>query len=310
MIEKLFQPGEPMEHRGIVITPLFPRRDPVAAYITLDEALPRGLCVAETSEAGSVAELVVENPLTERVLLYDGEELVGGKQNRILNVSVLVEAMSGLTIPVSCVEQGRWRRQSVHFATAPHISHAELRRRKAESQAARPLARGVAQGEVWDAVRDKSVRMMVSFQTGRARTSTAPTSGTSARSRTPSRSSRASAGRSSRSAATCASTPCRDRCVRSPVAEAPGGLPARCARAPRRQADAARRRERFPRRDRQFADDATALGRARRGRAPARRARARVRARARRRADPVLRLPERRRRAAGLRSHARPSRRS
>jgi hypothetical protein len=88
----------------------------VAAYITLDEALPRGLCVAETSEAGSVPELVVENPLTERVLLYDGEELVGAKQNRILNVSVLVEAMSGLTIPVSCVEQGRWRRQSVHFA--------------------------------------------------------------------------------------------------------------------------------------------------------------------------------------------------
>jgi hypothetical protein len=166
MIEKLFQPGEPMEHRGIVITPLFPRRDPVAAYITLDEALPQGLCVAETSEAGSVPELVVENPLTERVLLYDGEELVGAKQNRILNVSVLVEAMSGLTIPVSCVEQGRWSRQSAHFAAAPHISHAELRRRKAESQAARPLARGVAQGAVWDAVRDKSLRMMVSSQTG------------------------------------------------------------------------------------------------------------------------------------------------
>ena len=38
-----FQLGDPVEHRGIVITPLFPARDPVAAYITLDEALPRGL---------------------------------------------------------------------------------------------------------------------------------------------------------------------------------------------------------------------------------------------------------------------------
>jgi hypothetical protein len=166
MIENLIQIGEPVEHRGIVVAPLFPRRDPVAAYITLDEALPQGLRIAETSESGSVPELVVQNPLAERVLLYDGEELVGAKQNRILNVSVLVEAKSSLTIPVSCVEQGRWSRRSAHFATAPHISHAELRRRKAESQAARPLARGVAQDEVWEAVRDKSVRMMVSSSTG------------------------------------------------------------------------------------------------------------------------------------------------
>ena len=43
-----FQLGEAVEHRGIVITPLFPTRDPVAAYITLDEALPRGLTITET----------------------------------------------------------------------------------------------------------------------------------------------------------------------------------------------------------------------------------------------------------------------
>ena len=36
------------------------------------------------------------NPLDDRVLLYDGEELVGAKQNRILNVTVLVEARSKL----------------------------------------------------------------------------------------------------------------------------------------------------------------------------------------------------------------------
>ena len=168
MIENLIQIGEPVEHRGIVVAPLFPRRDPVAAYLTLDEALARGLRIAETSESGSVPELVVENPLAERVLLYDGEELVGVKQNRILNVSVLVDAKSALAVPVSCVEQGRWSRRSAHFAAAPHISHAELRRRKAETQAARPLARGVAQGEVWDAVRDKSLRMMVSSDTGAA----------------------------------------------------------------------------------------------------------------------------------------------
>jgi hypothetical protein len=113
-----------------------------------------------------VPELAVANPLGEQVLLYDGEELVGAKQNRILNVTVLVGAHATLPIPVSCVEQGRWYRESTLFGSAGHVSHAHLRRRKAETLAARPLARGVAQTEVWDEVSDKAVRMHVDSPTG------------------------------------------------------------------------------------------------------------------------------------------------
>ncbi len=160
-----FQLGEPVEHRGIVVTPLFPRRDPVASYVTLDEALPRGLRITETSDSGSVPELRVENPTGDAVLLYDGEELVGAKQNRILNVSVLVGAGATLPIPVSCVEQGRWRRLSGTFDRSEHISHSHLRRIKAQAQAAQPLARGVAQGQVWDEVRQKQSRMGVRSET-------------------------------------------------------------------------------------------------------------------------------------------------
>ena len=162
-----FQLGEPVEHRGIVVAPLFPRHDPVATYITLDEALPRGLRITETSDSGDVPELFVENPTGTDVLLYDGEELVGAKQNRILNVSVIVGAGAGakLPIPVSCVEQGRWSRRSDVFGSAKHISHSHLRRRKAETLAAQPLARGVAQGQVWDEVREKQSRMGVRSET-------------------------------------------------------------------------------------------------------------------------------------------------
>jgi hypothetical protein len=160
------QLGEGVEHRGIVVAPLFPRRDPVADYITLDEALPQGLRITEVSDAGSVPELVVENPLDARVLLYDGEELVGAKQNRILNVSVLVEAKTALKIPVSCVEQGRWARRSAEFAPGSHVSHAHLRRRKAESQAAQPLARGVAQSVVWDELKERITNLSVNSPTG------------------------------------------------------------------------------------------------------------------------------------------------
>ena len=104
-----FQIGDPVEHRGIVVAPLFPLRNPVARYLTLDTGLARGLSITETGEAGDVPQLAVSNPLPDDVLLYDGAELVGAKQNRILNVSVLVGAGSTLRIPVSCTEEGRWR---------------------------------------------------------------------------------------------------------------------------------------------------------------------------------------------------------
>ena len=142
------------------------------------------------------------------MLLYDGEELVGAKQNRILNVTVLVGAGAKLPIPVSCVEQGRWARSSVDFDSATHISHAHLRRRKAEMLSAQPLARGVAQGEVWDEVGEKAARACA-FPRPPAPPATSfvaharPPRG--ARGRLPARS-RASAVPCSRSATTSAST--------------------------------------------------------------------------------------------------------
>ena len=160
------QLGEPQTHRGITIVPVFPLRNPAAAYVTLEEALPRGFRISEVSDRGSVPELVVSNPLDERVLLYDGEELIGAKQNRILNLSVLVEAGARTPIPVSCVEAGRWHRNSLSFAAADHTAGPELRVRKAVALESNALARGAAQAEVWDAIAQKSHRLGVHSPTG------------------------------------------------------------------------------------------------------------------------------------------------
>jgi hypothetical protein len=166
MLEATLQLGEPVDHRGVVLAPLFPRRSPAAQYVTLEDALPLGLRIDEVSESGSVPQLAVTNPTDANVLLYDGEELVGAKQNRMLNVTVLVAARSRTPIPVSCVEEGRWSRRSASFAAAPHASHPELRRRKAQTLAAEPLALGRAQAEVWNEVRAKSARFGVHSPTG------------------------------------------------------------------------------------------------------------------------------------------------
>jgi ARG/rhodanese/phosphatase superfamily protein len=163
--EDLIQLGDPVEHRGVVIAPVFPRRQPQAGYITLEEALPLGFHVTEVDAAGSVPELVASNPLESNVLLYDGEELVGAKQNRILNVTVLVPAQSEIRIPVSCVEEGRWSARSARFSAARHTAYPELRRRKAEMLSVDPLALGAAQAAVWDEVSAKADRLQAQAPT-------------------------------------------------------------------------------------------------------------------------------------------------
>lgn len=156
-----FATGEPATYRGITVVPLYPVSEPVAAYITLAEAIALGLSVTEVDEDGVVGELRVANPTPHRVLMYDGEELEGAKQNRILNVSVLVEAGSTLVVPVSCVEAGRWNydadgdgdHQRV-FSAVRRTSSPRVRRAKEEHLRSAPLARGVAQSAVWGAVDD------------------------------------------------------------------------------------------------------------------------------------------------------------
>jgi len=150
-----FQIGDTTGHRGITVTPLFPAADPVAGYTSLADATTRGFTVKEVDEAGNVGELVVVNPTGQRVLIYDGEEVEGAKQNRIVNVSVLVEAGSTLPIPVSCVEQGRWSWQSEQFRAAGRTPSPDVRRAKAEMLAQGPLVRGLAQSAVWSAVSAK-----------------------------------------------------------------------------------------------------------------------------------------------------------
>ena len=73
------------------------------------------------------------------MLLLDGEELVGAKQNRIVNLSILVPANSELVIPVSCVEAGRWHHASADFAAAERAHFASGRAKKVANVRAKAL---------------------------------------------------------------------------------------------------------------------------------------------------------------------------
>jgi hypothetical protein len=79
--------------------------------LTLQEAMEKKLFVVyETSD---VNELQVENLSTEfDVFIQSGDIVKGGKQDRILAVSIIIPARSGrVSIQAFCVESGRWTKR-------------------------------------------------------------------------------------------------------------------------------------------------------------------------------------------------------
>jgi len=146
---------EAVGHRNLTLVSLQGEGRRHLDYILVTEAISDGtLTVTEVDESGSVPELLAVNSGEKVILLLDGEELIGAKQNRILNTTILLKPKSRTKIPVSCVEQGRWRHTSREFASG-HYSPSSLRAHKSRGVTASLRQHGRAQsnqGEVWDDV--------------------------------------------------------------------------------------------------------------------------------------------------------------
>lgn len=125
-------------------------------YVTLRRALDQGRAqITEVDEGGSVQELRVVNKGDARILLLDGEELRGAKQNRVLSTSILVEKHTSLVVPVSCIEQGRWAYASREFSVSDDVADRRVRHRmRASTQVAMVAGAPVHsdQGAIWEEV--------------------------------------------------------------------------------------------------------------------------------------------------------------
>ncbi len=85
--------GKPIIKGALGVLPVHSDRVGKVEYITYDEALKNeSIAVTEVDEGGSVPELRLQNTGDQRVLILDGEQLIGAKQNRVLNTTILVEA--------------------------------------------------------------------------------------------------------------------------------------------------------------------------------------------------------------------------
>jgi hypothetical protein len=155
--------GIPQQHDRLTIYPLIARDAPELPFHLMADALDRGVLRISEVDSGVVGELLAINSGPTPILILDGEQLIGAKQNRTTNRSIILPAGSETRLPVSCMEQGRWHDESTHFKPSRHGSPSEVRRKAREvevrhadtAMGAPPEVLSTAQGAVWGAIQEK-----------------------------------------------------------------------------------------------------------------------------------------------------------
>ncbi len=145
-----------VQWKNIQVFPLIQSNGHDPSYALIDDLLDSGQAeITEINDGGSVPTIAVRNHAGIDALILDGTELRGAKQNRMVNVTVIVGKGTDTPIPVSCVEQGRWAYRDRYFRSAKRTVASKLRNLKAhmvKEYLAKEHRAATDQGEVWDQV--------------------------------------------------------------------------------------------------------------------------------------------------------------
>jgi hypothetical protein len=118
-----------------------------------------GLIISESTGAGVVGKLTAINNTAAYLLLTDADVLVGAKQNRVMNKSILLAPLSKTVIDVSCIERLRWHYTSGSFSSPQSVADPDLRKEKARTlsfMSSGPEDQNPdTQGVVWSHVNDR-----------------------------------------------------------------------------------------------------------------------------------------------------------
>lgn len=136
----------PQSHENVAIIPLMTPKS-YLDLLTLKKGFELGLVEVKECETSTVNTLIVKNHAVTPMILIDGEEVVGGDQNRIVNATTIVDAKSEAKISVSCTERGRWGYKS-EFKSSNYIANYSTRFAKMSAmRSSRPV-----QNEVWSSI--------------------------------------------------------------------------------------------------------------------------------------------------------------
>jgi hypothetical protein len=116
-----YQISGPVVHENLAIYFVHGSAAKGPVPLTLQEALAQGS--AQVRETGNVNQLEMENTGNAEVFVQAGDIVKGGRQDRVLTVSLIIPPHSGpMPIASFCVEQGRWsgrgREDARRFETA------------------------------------------------------------------------------------------------------------------------------------------------------------------------------------------------
>lgn len=139
----------PQVHENMAIIPLKREKNYNIDLLTLEKGIELGLVNVKECEQSQVNTLIVENNAVTPLILIDGEEVVGGDQNRIVSQTVIIAPQSSMKIPVNCSEQGRWAYKK-EFVHSDYIANYNTRRAK---EYARRRNHSV-QHTVWSSIHD------------------------------------------------------------------------------------------------------------------------------------------------------------
>lgn len=157
------------KHKSLSVVQLLTAQQNSIDYISGPAAIKEDLIqVREVSESGSVNNLFVFNLSNKFVFFMDGDILMGAKQNRVLNTSVLLAPNSKTTLPVSCVEQGRWSKISDKFDNTDNIIPLKIRAGKSRAVKDNLGVSGkhmADQSEVWNEVENYQMSFRVKSPT-------------------------------------------------------------------------------------------------------------------------------------------------
>jgi hypothetical protein len=148
-------PGQAIELGDWALVPLLGEHEEAQAEL-LEEALRAGLAeVAEVDDAGVVGCVRVRHRGDRPLLLLQSEEILGAKQNRMINASFLVAPGTEVLVPVSCVERGRWSNHSPTFRSSGRTVSATMRGQtlnRVASSVTKTQRFDADQGAVWNDV--------------------------------------------------------------------------------------------------------------------------------------------------------------
>lgn len=142
--------GDAIVYDNLTLYPIYAKEELKAKdYIVLDQGMDKGwVRVVETDGEGDVNQLTFENKSKKPLFLLAGEMIVGGKQDRIIGKNTIVAPRATETVPVFCVEHGRWSGRKAEFTSAGAMAHTELRKKANFSD----------QSEVWSEVSSKNAK--------------------------------------------------------------------------------------------------------------------------------------------------------